>query len=328
MNKDSYYQNLIVTYLRGELSSKEEGELFDWLNSSPENYSKFQSVVKETELQVAVSDETEKAWERFQAIRIKKSFRNQKNQIFLFPRWAKIAAVLAIVSLAGIWGSQYFLNNKRTAVAELIVPYGEKKQIDLGDGTKVWLNAGTTLHYPEKFSGKTREVELDGEGYFEVSKDQNHPFIIHTSEVEIKVLGTSFNVSSYQNDDRSCLALYSGVVQLSTNDNKQQVVLKPGEKAILEKSSKTLVVTPDAGNHASWREDILVFDNLSLVEISRLLERRFNVKIQIKKEKIRNIRYSGKFTSDEGLSEVLDIIRETSPVKFNYQTNKEEIIIE
>jgi ferric-dicitrate binding protein FerR (iron transport regulator) len=158
MNKDSYYQNLIVTYLRGELSSKEEGELFDWLNSSPENYSKFQSVVKETELQVAVSDETEKAWERFQAIRIKKSFRNQKNQIFLFPRWAKIAAVLAIVSLAGIWGSQYFLNNKRTAVAELIVPYGEKKQIDLGDGTKVWLNAGTTLHYPEKFSGKTREL--------------------------------------------------------------------------------------------------------------------------------------------------------------------------
>jgi ferric-dicitrate binding protein FerR (iron transport regulator) len=106
------------------------------------------------------------------------------------------------------------------------------------------------------------------------------------------------------------------------------VVLKPGEKAILEKSSKTLVVTPDAGNHASWREDILVFDNLSLVEISRLLERRFNVKIQIKKEKIRNIRYSGKFTSDEGLSEVLDIIRETSPVKFNYKHNKEEIIIE
>ena len=332
MNKtQAEYQEKIQHYLKGELSGEEEKMLFDWLDESSENYDSFQTIVRENEFKIATTEDAEKAWLRFRAHINEQKPQNKRNILFIRRHWIQAAAVLLLALLAGFFGNSYLnrlQSNKQ--FCELIVPYGDKKQIDLSDGSKIWLNAGTKLRYPKKFVGETRNIEIDGEGFFEVAKDKSHPFIISTPTFEVKVLGTTFNLSTYPDDESNSLSLLSGSVQLSTKDNRQKLMLVPGEKAVLDKSSKSIQVVPiDTENPESWRNGILEFRNLRLTEISKLLERRFNVKIQIRKEELKQIKFSGQFKSDEGLDKLLDILKQTSPIKIKYKhTNKEEIIIE
>ncbi len=325
------YHEKIRLYLKGELSKTDEELLFDWLNQSSENLDQFQTFVRANEFELGKSPESETAWKLFLSKLDRQNSRKQDKTAFISWRWSKIAAILIVALLAGFWGiNRWTGKQQKTQFCEISVPYGQKTQVDLADGSKVWLNAGTSFRYPRSFSGEIRQVEIDGEGYFEVAKDKEHPFIVKTVAFEVKVMGTSFNLSSYKSDEYNSLALLTGSVQLSTKNKQQKIMLTPGDKAILNKQSNSIrVVQSDVENSASWREDVLIFDDLSLSEISKLLERHFDVKIQIRKDKIRQIRYSGRFKSDEGLNEILDIIRETSPVKFNYKQNdKEGIIIE
>lgn len=324
------YQEKIRSYLRGELSKPEEEALLDWVNQSHENLGEFQAFVRDNQFNINSSGDSEKAWERFQ-VRLGK--REHKPAIaFLHSRWSKIAAILLIAMVAGFWGVRFWPDKQsETVFSELFVPFGEKMQIDLQDGTKVWLNSGTVFRYPEHFSEKTRTVEIVGEGFFEVAEDKSHPFIVKTPDFEVKVLGTSFNLSSYKDDEAKSLELLSGTVQLSTNDKQQKVKLVPGEKATLRKQENSLKITrTDTGSIASWRNNTLEFNDMSLLEISKLLERQFNVNIHIKKEELKQIKFSGRFKSDEGLDKLLKILKQTSPIELNYKhvLNKEEIIIE
>ena len=323
----------IRSYLKGELSKPEEKLLFDWLDQSPENLHQFQSFIRGNEFNMEISDETEKAWERLHSHIGKQALKKRSGIALLSSRWSRIAAILAVALFFGFWGSHYLAKKQtETTLNELVVPNGEKTQIGLADGTKVWLNAGTKFRYPEDFRGETRTVEIEGEGFFEVAKDPSHPFIVKTPEFEVKVLGTSFNLSSYQNDENNSLSLQSGSVQLSTNNQLQKVKLVPGEKATLNKQENAFKITQvGTENMAPWRDNNLEFNDLSLLEISKLLERQFDVKIQIEKEELKQIKFSGSFKSDEGLDKLLDILKQTSPIILNYKhalKNKEEIIIE
>ena len=331
--KNPNHHEKFRSYLKGELSKQEEKFLFDWLDYSPENMNQFQSFIRENEYDMEMLDETGRAWERFQSRINKQKPKKQIRIDFLSSRWSRIAAILLVALVAGFWGSRYWTDHPAaTLFGELVVPYGEKKQIDLADGTKVWLNAGTTFRYPEDFREETRIVEIEGEGFFEVAKDRLHPFIVKTPKFEVEVLGTSFNLSSYQNDENNSLSLQSGSVQLSTNNQRQKVKLVPGEKATLNRQENAFRITQvDTENMASWRDNTLEINDLSLLEISKLLERQFNVKIQIKKEELKQIKFSGRFKSDEGLDILLDILKRTSPITLNYKhafEGKEEIIIE
>lgn len=330
-SKQTDYSEKIKWYLKGELPKAEEKMLVEWLNESPENYTLFQAIVRENEFKIAATEDTDRAWERFRRHINETSSKKQHKSLFIHHLWVRAAAVLLLVILTGILGKSY-LDKKQTdkQLCELCVPYGEKKQLDLSDGSKIWLNAGTKLRYPRKFSGENRSIEIDGEAYFEVTKDKSHPFVITTPNFEVKVLGTTFNLSTYREDENNSLSLLTGSVQLATNDHKQKIMLVPGEKAVLNKSSKSIQIVPiDSNNSASWRNDTLEFKNISLIEISKVLERRFNVKIQIKKDELRQIKFSGRFVAAEGIDELLSIMKQIAPTRMNYKhTNKEEIIIE
>ena len=324
------YQEKIWLYLKGNLSKNEEEALLNWVDQSPDHLALFQSFIRENEFKTEVSGDTERAWKDFET-RVKK--RNNKHAlVFLSSGWSKIAAILLIALVAGFWGVRHWTKSQSEMVFnELFVPFGERKQINLPDGTKIWLNSGTTFRYPEKFIGDLRTVEIDGEGFFEVKKDPTHPFVVQTPEFKVKVLGTSFNLSTYNDDEKNSLALQSGSVEISSGDTNQKIKLVPGEMAVLNKQEKSFSVTPtNKENIASWMDNTLEFSDVCLSEICKSLERQFNIKIEIKKEELKQIKFSGRFKSDEGLDKLLELLKLTSPVNLNYKhtlRNKEEKIV-
>ncbi|HET6558436.1 MAG TPA: FecR family protein, partial [Prolixibacteraceae bacterium] len=192
---------LIDGYLRGNLSKKEESALSEWINSSDKNYQSFKKYIDEYQFYQLHSEETVLAWEKLKS-KIAHSRSIKENKKFVLPNWVKVAAIVAVALLCGFFANQ-FIHDRQYASTfnEVIIPNGEKAQIVLSDGTKVFLNAGTHLKYPTVFSNKSRKVLLSGEAFFEVAKDKGHPFIIETQRFDVKVTGTSFNLSTYPEDE-------------------------------------------------------------------------------------------------------------------------------
>lgn len=201
-----------------------------------------------------------------------------------------------------------------------MVPYGEKAQVFLADGTEVFLNAGSHLKYPSSFTKKNRQVILSGEAFFDVKKDPDHPFIINAPYFDVKVLGTSFNMQAYEDDMSNSLTLHSGLVWINKNGREYKV--HPGEKYIYNDESKISSINmADIGKSSRWKEGTVVIENLNLDEIQKVLERKFNVQIEIMNDKLKDIKYTGQFKPHENLEEILYMIIKTSPIKFKYEEN-------
>ena len=206
-----------------------------------------------------------------------------------------------------------------TSITQIDIPYGEKFRLKLSDGTLVWLNSGTSFRFPQNFSANsnTRQVEVTGEAYFEVSRIQHKPFVVNTPNVNIKVLGTHFNVSSYINDHSSETTLMEGKVQVYKNlQNENVLELNPNQQAIFKKTDRSLSVNNvDANKYNSWIDDVLVVDGLSFLELKKKLERRYNVIITSEIDGLWNTVYRGEF-HDESLSETLQTIALSSHFEF------------
>lgn len=165
----------------------------------------------------------------------------------------------------------------------LTVPYGKRTEILLSDGSKIWLNAGSQLTFPEEFGPDKREVYLEGEGYFDVAHDEGRPFLVHAADIQIKVLGTAFNVSSYREDAFVSAVLLSGKIELQGvgRHKFETQVLEPGNTAVLLKDNHQLIIQhrDNAADHISWTQKQLVLNNTPLDELLVKLERVYNAEI-------------------------------------------------
>ncbi|AXT60208.1 FecR family protein [Aquimarina sp. AD10] len=212
----------------------------------------------------------------------------------------------------------------------LKIPYGKKFQLVLSDGTIVHLNAGSTLKFPSQFiSGKIREVQLSGEAYFEVARNEKDPFIVSTNGIRTEVLGTKFNVSSYANDSFSEVVLVEGSVGIFKDknrfDHKTDKILAPNQKASLSKSSQNLDISNvNTQHYIAWVDGILLFKNESFETVMKKLERHYDKKITINYSKIKSEKFTGRFDI-EGIEDVLKTFK--SNTFFNYTIRKNEIII-
>ena len=193
----------------------------------------------------------------------------------------------------------------------LIVPRGGEFSLELADGTRVWLNAGSRLRYPVVFTGEERRVEMDGEVYFEVVKNQGKPFIVAVNGVDIRVLGTSFNVSAYQED--VVTTLVEGKVQLKRGD--EQVVLSPNQQAIWS-DDKFKVKQVDARNYVLWKEGIFYFEDVDLERILDDMARWYNVNIFYMNPTLKKMKFSVEIKRYEDINEILRRIEQTKRVKF------------
>jgi transmembrane sensor len=201
----------------------------------------------------------------------------------------------------------------------LHVPNGGMYQIELPDGTTVWLNSATSLQFPTQFVGKERVVSVDGEAYFEVQKDKKKPFIVKTPTADITVLGTHFNVSSYSDDDFFAATLLEGSVRLSaSNQGIANVVLKPGQKGSLVKgeNSPIAVNEVDAYQEIAWKDGKFFFEKEKLGTITTKLGRWYNVDFRFEDQSVANYIFTGVAKKEQPIEYLLDIISKTSNMKF------------
>ena len=194
----------------------------------------------------------------------------------------------------------------------LITPKGGEYTIMLADGTKVWVNANTEIRYPVKFSGNERRVYLEGEAYFEVAKDSLRPFYVEVGDMNVKVLGTSFNISAYPNSKRQT-SLVDGCVTI--NWNQQQVTLHPGQQAT-ETTRELQVRQVNVSNYVGWIDRRFVFKDKRLGEILEDLERWYDVEVFVTDDKIRDLHLTANFQKYEKIDKVLEIIEYAACVKF------------
>ena len=216
------------------------------------------------------------------------------------------------------------------AFNEITVPYGKKVTLQLSDGTKVQLNAGSQFAFPQSFNGKTREVHLVGEGYFEVSKNEKQPFIVLTPKVDVKVLGTKFNLSVYSSDNICETVLLEGKVEIHGKGKvfNDRIDLTPNQKAIYSDDTKQLTKSniSDASIYTTWINGWYDFSNEKLDRVLGKLERFYNVKFIYDRALVENaLPISGKLDLKDSLSEVMAVL--SGVAKIDYKISNENIVI-
>ncbi len=243
--------------------------------------------------------------------------------------FVKYAAIIAISFLIGtLFTNIELLQTGTDQFAKVEVPYGQTSKLTLQDGTEVWLNSGTSLKYPTQFSGK-REVFLEGEAFFKVAKDKKRPFLVDTKKLQVKVLGTSFNLSAYEEDESNSLTLIEGKVELNKANGKFLTEISPGEMALIEEKV-IRIKEVETSYYSSWIDGKLAFFDVPLAEIAKKLERSYNVKIHFENKQLENIRFTGTFLKYKPIEQILQAIKIIVPIDYEMkisQDNKNEIRI-
>ena len=218
------------------------------------------------------------------------------------------------------------LKSKRLVYNELYIPFGKTFQLVLSDGTKVYLNSGSSLKFPVKFiKGNKRMVFLSGEAYFEVSKDKLHPFIVHSNGIDVRVIGTKFNLTSYPEDKVINTVLVEGSVQVyKRNDPDHKSTISPGEKASCDKVKHNISISKvDVTQYTAWTNGQLVFNGVRFKDMILKLERSYNVSINNNDRDLNEEVFSANFNVHvDNVEDVLYYISKSHPFRFTRTGNK------
>lgn len=306
----------IINYFLGNLSRSERIELLKEALSDPGlkaqmiDYQHLQSLIdlRPDTMDVVVGKQK---YVQF----IKRVVSQKRNKIVLsFMRYAAIGVVLIIATwMAATYHYVDKSVSQITAQQELYVPAGQRARLTLPDGSKVWLNAGSRLLYPSVFK-KERKVTLFGEGFFEVAKNEKIPFIVSTHSMDVKALGTQFNVFSYPSAGYASVYLLEGSVKVYKPDTESGGVVLTPSQYLVEKTGRFTLETMDQDN-LLWRDGIYTFKKQRLADIIKKLELYYDVNIIIEDPIIQNYEYTGKFRQRDGVLEILRVIQRIH--KFN-----------
>lgn len=228
-------------------------------------------------------------------------------------------------------GTLVYTANAEKTVAKVMynkvsIPRGGEYRLELADGTKVWLNAATELRFPVNFTGDMREVYLKGEAYFQVKRDEKHPFIVHTSMGAVEVLGTSFNVRDYEDEREVVTTLETGKVMYVSGNTREKVTLNPGYQVLEKESSPVEVRKVDPEQYTGWREGKYVFEDVTLEDIMRTLCRWYDIDVVYADPTVKKFHFTGDLERYESISVFLSFIETGGDVKF--KTEGKTIIID
>lgn len=281
-------EHLIIKYLQNDLTQAEVRELRKWLKEKPVNRKVFENIVGEWNLS---KEEINIARDRvLKNILSGPAIKEEKSSPKKFRYLMKIAAMLLIgVGLAStVWTlSGRLLDEASTNHATISykeAKRGQKLTFQLSDGTMVYLNAGSRLTYPESFTGERREVILTGEAFFDVNRDENHPFRIRTDHLDVEVLGTSFNVSAYPDDSKTVVAVKTGKVAVNSRLSSAGVALTPMQAAYYDYKDLSKKSFEDEESVFGWTEQKLVFRDTDILKIFKTVSRWYGVEFLVKRE--------------------------------------------
>jgi len=323
-------EELLASYLSGDLPDENRMIIDSWRKESPENEKFFQEMQYGWNVIPFLQE-----MEQFNSFEALKKITPLLEQESPGIRWIKILqriAAILIIPLV-VYAAYMTISNislKRLSESASIIQtissrQGMVSQLTLSDGTKVWLNSGSTLQFPLRFTGKKRQVKLTGEAYFEVAKNENQPFLLNADELNVEVLGTSFNVVSYDEESVSEVVLVTGKVKLfakSDNIEKQYGFLHPGQRVVFTKNTQKVICEEvDVKKYISWRNGDLIFRDDSMNEVVKRLSRWFNVEISVIDPEINDYVYKATF-SDETLSQVLYMLKISAPIDYRIIESK------
>ncbi len=309
----------LLAYFSGTAEEQTVREIEEWAGQSDEN----RELARQTAYICAAADslktiakvDAESALEKMHARMRMQQRRN------IYRRFANAAAMLLLPLLmaAGFFAYEYFHIDESEYV-EVRTTSGMIASVTLPDNSSVWLNSNSTLRYPARFVGKTRNVDLSGEGYFKVSADAEKKFIVHTGTMQVEVFGTEFNVDAYDADNRDVrTTLVSGKVQIRYEDgNRSSHVVKmtPGNMLAFNPEDRSIRMSEvDSKVVSSWKDGRIVLQNTTLEDALRMIENRYDVKFKLENGDLLDNRYTGQF-SGQRLDVVLEHFRRTTNIHF------------
>ncbi len=314
----SYYMLMdtkkLIRYIKGGASEIEKTKIIDWIESDPKNMKEFMALRKLYDITL---------WNNADD--------NLKHRVNIpFMKNAGIA----ILKYAAVFTLAFFIVSilstdvdEKELFSSIEIPVGQHAHLKLSDGSKVWLNSHSKFEFQECFSGNTRKVKLEGEGYFEVAKDLERPFIVELNGYEIKVLGTTFNVNTYPGSGQTTVSLIEGAVELIKGDGQKLFTLKTNDEAIINQNGVELrqIQNPD---QFLWRKGLIVFKNTPFDEIVKTLEQAFDVTLKVEKKEIMDVEFTGKFRRTDGVSHVLKVLSISNEFEFDVDKEQNIIIIE
>lgn len=304
-------KQLAIRYFEGQISREEENVLFDFVQQSEENRVLFHSWEAEWSDQHEVDAETEQAWQ-FLASRI---IGEDVKPVKVVNLWRNIVAVAAVALL--IVGTAlttwYITSNAPESYYAVTAPQGSRSCLVLPDGSRVWLNAGSTLRYSTQFSQKNRKVELNGEGYFEVAKHHGAEFVVKTCGYDVVVKGTHFDVSAYKDDEYITTTLMEGSVMI--NRGEDHLLMKPGEMVKLDVNTGELIKSTFSDNTNAWMQNMADYEEITLNDFAKILSRQYAVDIHIQSAVLRQAKFSISLRNKETIDEVLDALNRVMDMK-------------
>ena len=306
-------QELLYKYFKGTTSIEEEKQILDWVEAADENREAF---LKERMLfDISLFSE-------------KQETKKKTTRLIPIFRWTVRIAAAIIVAVSGYFMTIDYLYNKGAQLQTITVPAGQRAQIILADGTRVWLNSKSTLTYASNFGRKDRNVNLDGEAYFEVTKNKNIPFYVNTEMNKVRVVGTSFNVCAYNGSKEFETTLVEGIVDIYPSCNDQAITRLQKNEFFANYDGHLKKTVLPSYEYLRWKEGVYCFDDVPFSGILDKLEKYYNVKITVTSPKLLNHEgLTGKFREQDGIEHILRAISKDHPFRFTINEAKDSIVI-
>lgn len=307
--------DLITRHLSGESNASEEKELKRWLAADPENsrlLNQYRTVWEKLgRIESVAGIDLDAEWNILES-RMEESGKVvplqpglKRSAAYYLGRIAVAAMLAVILTFSGI----YVVNRYGY---KTLATMDQPEEIVLPDGSTVTMNHYSSLKYPRRFSGEIRSIELEGEGFFEVESDPDHPFVINTRDVDIKVLGTSFNVNAYSENAAVEVTVTTGEVAVTRHGEvPKTIILKPGNKGVYKKTEQTLEITQDIDkNYLAWKTKSFVFEDHTLLDVSKQLNKVYQAEIIIDSDSLKDARITTTF-DDQSLDAILNVLSAT-----------------
>lgn len=322
-------RRIIETYFNRNYRGHVQKRFAEWLGDKRHRRAKNEIMYEIwTQLNVEADESTETSFRKFQDRLMSRV--EKRSRSLIGEKWLKAAVVaLPLISFAltCLYMKNYQLPEDDIRFVECIVPNGETRTVTLPDSSKVKLNAGTLIVYPAHF-GKERSVVLNGEAYFSVVNDERRPFIVKTTDFEVDVLGTTFNVSSYTDSENSSATLESGKLNVRfRNRNNQSVELTPNEQVTYNRlSGLAMKKSVQVKNILAWTQNNIVIQRMAIEEIAKVIERKYHFKVYVNSNRLKNENITVKFINDESIDQIMHILKELVP-GMQYKMEKDKLYI-
>jgi len=321
-------QDQVIKFITGNLEEQDATDVRTWINADEANKKEF---IRLKNIHAFASGGKHNLQIEDDFLQLNRQINQapKPTKLLTFRKYLKYAAILIITLFIGYSASEIryifpaIAENELTN--EFYAPEGQISEFKLSDGTRVWLNSGTRIKVPVSFSAKHRMLSMEGEAFFQVTKDPLHPFFVNTKELSVKVMGTSFNVSAYASEEKSEITLIEGRVGIKEIYGERIAKLLPGQQLVYEKSTGAKVKREvDTSPYEAWRDGKMIFKDRTLEYISERLERWYNVKIDFNDQKVSHIKFTGTILKNKPLSQVLEVITLSAPIRFDIKVKPNE----